>query len=276
MFLEHKNSFTHYQHIPLRQLDKRQVLTKIDDEFFLVSNVCPHQKSLITTYNRSGNRVCPYHAWSFDPEGNPINSGVTGHYCQNEKPLSKTQAYEWNSLLFSTPVEFDLPVDFSNLELIEDRVDKVKASSQKIMDLFLDVDHISIVHPKVYDKIDLPNITEVKWKYYPNGNIQIVEKEDGSIGAAWIALYPGTMIEWQPGALFVTIAVDRNDNNSDVFIFKYKDKTSSARLWETNEDVWETAWDQDKRQAELLTEFSYENLEEAKLHFRKWIHNGTD
>jgi hypothetical protein len=47
--------------------------------------------------------------------------------------------------------------------------------------------------------------------------------------------------------------------------------------WKLNESVWETAWSQDKNQAELLIEFSQQNLEQQKIHFRDFLkYNGTN
>jgi phenylpropionate dioxygenase-like ring-hydroxylating dioxygenase large terminal subunit len=229
----------------------------------LVSNICPHQKSIISTSNGSGNRVCPYHNWTFDINGEPITSGRTVHYCKNETPLHTEPVFEWNSLLFSIPVNFNIVEKFDTMVLMESRVDKVKASYKNIMDLFLDVDHIQSVHRGVYDLIGITD-TNVQWSYHDNGSIQTVKQ-----GAFWIAVYPYTMIEWQKGALFITVA-NPNDNNSDVCVFKYAD-ANNINDWKTNEYVWEKAWAQDKQQAELITEFSQSNLEPQKIHFRNFL-----
>jgi hypothetical protein len=78
------------------------------------------------------------------------------------------------------------------------------------------------------------------------------------------------MIEWQKGSLFVTVALPISENKSKVHVFKYLDKYA-ADEWETNELVWETAWKQDRLQAELMTEFSQANLEPQKKHFRNFL-----
>jgi hypothetical protein len=131
------------------------------------------------------------------------------------------------------------------------------------MDLFLDVDHIQSIHAGVYDLVDITN-TDVKWKYYSNGSIQAVDQ-----GAFWIAVYPYTMIEWQKGSMFITVAKPHGDT-SKVSVFKYTDNLNSTN-WKLNEYVWETAWGQDKHQAELITKFADKNLEPQKLHFRDFL-----
>lgn len=274
MFLAHTNSIPENSYHPLLQYQNKKVLVN-DGDFRIVSNVCPHQKSIISKDAGTGNRVCPYHSWSFSVSGVPITSGRTGHYCINDKPLEKFPAYQWNSLLFSSPVDLDIPADFSTMELVEQRVDVVKSRFENILDLFLDVDHIAGIHAGVYDRIDLPDIRDVKWKYYKNGSVQLVSKGD-SIGAAWITLYPNTMIEWQPGALFITVANKKSLFETEVSVFKYRDTETTDSLWQLNEDVWETAWQQDKDQAEIITEFNQENLEESKIHFRNWLKYGIN
>lgn len=268
MFLAHKSSITPNSYQVLDQFFKEKVLVNSCGPR-LVSNICPHQQSLISTKSGTGNRVCPYHNWSFTLEGHPITSGRTEAYCKNSKPLESNEVYEWNSLLFTTPIHFDITNKFDNMVLMENRIDVVKADYKTIMDLFLDVDHIQTVHAGVYDMIGITN-TDVKWNYYKNGSIQTVTQ-----GAEWIALFPYTMIEWQQGSLFVTVALPAGASTK-VHVFKYMDANNST-IWKLNEHVWETAWAQDKNQAELITKFPQHNLEPQKIHYREFLNsNGTN
>ena len=272
MFLAHKNSIVSNYYEPLPHFQNRTVLVN-DGVVKLVSNVCPHQKSLISTTSGTGNRTCPYHSWSFDLSGIPIASGRTAHYCKNETPLTTQPVYEWNGLLFSSPIDFDVDINFKNMQLVEKRIDIVYSRYENIIDLFLDVDHIPGVHRGVYDKIGIFNIDNIKWKYFKNSNVQYVYNDHKEISAAWITVYPNTMIEWQPGALFITVVLPSTDGSSKVIVYKYKDDDSSNDLWKLNEEVWETAWSHDKKQAEIITEFNQDNLEESKMHFRCWLND---
>lgn len=262
MFLSHKASISPNSYQVLEQFNKEKVLIN-SDGVRLVSNICPHQQSLISSKNGVGNRVCPYHNWSFTLEGYPLTSGRTEKYCKNSQPLDTDRVHEWNSLLFTTQVDFDITHKFDNMVLMENRIDVVKANYKNVMDLFLDVNHIQTVHSGIYDMIGITD-TEVEWKYYKNGSTQHVRQ-----GAVWMAVYPYTMIEWQQGSLFVTVAMP-DGNNSNVHVFKYMDKASSD-TWKLNEHVWETAWAQDKKQAELINGFALHNLEQSKLHYRDFL-----
>lgn len=263
MFLSHKKTIESNHYKVLSQYNNKEVLVN-SKEFKLVSNICPHQKSLISSNSGKGSRICPYHSWSFDINGHPITSGRTEHYCKNTNPLPTRPVFEWNNLLFDCSVFFDVDVDFENFILMEERTDYVEADFKIIMDIFLDVDHIQSVHSGVYDLIGIDN-TEVKWKYYENGSIQIVDQ-----GALWISLYPYTMIEWQKGSLFITVAKPVGKNQSKVNVFKYLDKNFLDQ-WQLNNHVWETAWRQDQHQAKIMTEFAENNLEPQKKHFRQFL-----
>jgi phenylpropionate dioxygenase-like ring-hydroxylating dioxygenase large terminal subunit len=144
MFLTHKNSIKEGEYIPLEQYNKTKIIANIGGEYKLISNVCPHQKSLISNKKGNGNRVCPYHNWSFDLKGNPLTSGRTE--CNNNYTLSNEQVYEWDSLLFSVPVTHMPHLHLEDFQFVEQRIDIVNANVVTIMDLFLDVDHIPTVH----------------------------------------------------------------------------------------------------------------------------------
>jgi len=265
MFISHANSLKNNEYLILDQYHRERVLVN-DNGYSMVSNICPHQKSLISSELGKGNRSCPYHGWEFSISGSPINSGRTSSYCINDKELKSFPVYEWSNLLFDSEIKFDKHFDFSNLILAEQRIDMVNSSTKNIMNIFLDVDHIPIVHKDVYENIGFETIDTVEWTYYNDGNIQNVQGK-----ATWIAIYPNIMIEWQLGSLFITVATEKEKDKSAVHVFKYRNKDNSDYEWHFNEKTWETSWKQDKDQAErMLTEYS-NNLEEQKLHYKNWL-----
>ena len=158
-------------------------------------------------------------------------------------------------------------LNFENLRLDEFRVDTVDADPKISMDIFLDVDHIPIVHNGVYDLLGIEGKADVSWKYSDWGSMQTVVDEAGKIIARWIAIYPYTMIEWQAGALFVT----RSFTDTKMAVWKYRDITATDENYLTNSLMWENAFSQDKHQAEQMVRFPSTNLEEAKLHYRNWL-----
>jgi hypothetical protein len=83
------------------------------------------------------------------------------------------------------------------------------------------------------------------------------------------------MIEWQLGALFITVAEQINECQSKIHVFKYREAVMHEKVWDLNEHVWETAWAQDKQQAELIIGVNNDNLETPKQHYRDWL-NGSN
>jgi len=283
MFLGHINDLRPQEKKPLRQFQNRKILVERDGGYYLANNVCPHQGSLILA-DRGFNLTCQYHGWSWNDDGEPATAGTT-RLCNNSKIVMKPAAAV-NGLLFSE--SYDLgslaDIDLTHMQLVEERVDTVRADFKNIIDVFLDVDHIPIVHRGLYDSIGIGS-TDIKWVYHDWGNLQLVEKTsdyssefrstllgDEKIAASWITIYPYTMIEWQPGAMFITVCVP-DQNSTDVVVYKYRDQRYSDHNWQMNDAIWEEAWRQDRHQAESIVKNSVapNNLEESKLHFRKWI-----
>lgn len=266
MFLGLKQDFKLDHATPLPQYNKMWSVVHRADEFHLLSNVCPHQLSKINKC-RSSELTCPYHGMKFDLLGKGLN---------NDFALSKKICYDDGAMLFTQPIVHTFPVSTDHFKLVEQRRDIVNAPIDIIMDVFLDIDHIPVAHPGVYDKVGITNIDNLTYKTFDGGSIQFVPAQSDShmieedrklgLGACWMALYPGTMIEWQPGALFVTIATA-----AGVEVFKYRDSRYSTLDWSNNTIVWETAWAQDKELSENIVNLSYANLDDLKKHQREWI-----
>ena len=288
MFLSHVSDLQPNSWRVYPQL-KNWALTNTNNNLELVSNVCLHQGSRLKGNSGTGNRACPYHGWKYTIEGNPVNSGNT-HGCKNSLPLAKCSTYTASNFVFNAPVslpELDF-VDTKHLLLVENRIDTVEAHWQHIINLFLDVDHIPVVHPGVYQEISAPNVNDIEWHYKENASIQLVPRievdnafndtllecdRNSKYSAAWTTVYPYTMLEWQPGAWFITVCIPVNDSQTKVNVYKYRDTRYSDLNWEINERVWETAWKQDRDQAEMLTTINIPagNLEEQKHHFYDWL-----
>lgn len=282
MFLAHSKDIQHLSAKPLIQFNKKKLLLN-DNGFKLANNICPHQGSLILT-ELSNNISCRYHGWEWNYSGDPISSGNTS-VCNNYK-LSLKESFEINNLIFSEKINLEQisEIDLSFMELMETRIDHVKTDYKNIIDVFLDVDHIPVVHESIYNSIGITD--EVEWHYYDWGNIQLVNKSteysqefketlnhmpEQPLAAFWITVYPFTTIEWQPGAMFVNVCIPDN-NFTKVAVFKYRDTRYNDKNWQINSSIWETAWIQDKIQSENIVARSihYPHLETSKIHFREW------
>jgi len=268
MFIGHINDLLVGQANSIEVLENNKILINDNGVYKIGSNICPHQNSKIISGTKTELR-CQYHGWAWNMDGSPKDSG-SSTMC-NEQRLHMKQAYQYKGLLFEKELDFSMFDDlgFDNLRLDEFRVDTVNADPKISMDIFLDVDHIPVVHNGVYDLLGIEGKANVKWNYADWGSMQTVSDESGNVIARWIAIYPYTMIEWQSGALFVT----RSFTDTKIAVWKYYDITDSEENYKLNMGMWENAFSQDKAQAERMVRFPSANLEEAKLHYRNWLKN---
>lgn len=266
MFLAHITDLEINQAKSLDIFENNKILINQNGTYKLGSNICPHQNSRIISGTKNDLR-CQYHGWSWNMDGSPKDSGAS-IMCNKQNLFSKS-VYEYNGLLFEEKLDFSIlkNLDFKNLRLEEYRVDTVNADPKISMDIFLDVDHIPIVHNGVYDLLGIESKAEVEWDFADWGSMQTVSDLSGKIIARWIAIYPYTMIEWQDHALFVS----RSFNQTQMAVWKYKDITDTDENYKINSNMWENAFSQDKAQAEQMVRFPSANLEQAKLHYRNWL-----
>jgi phenylpropionate dioxygenase-like ring-hydroxylating dioxygenase large terminal subunit len=287
MFIAHVNDILPGIKKPLEQYKKTKTISNDQGTYKLYNNICPHQGSLILS-NPSENFSCRYHGWSWDHNGDPVGSGNTT-ICNNSK-LTFKDTFVKNNLIFSSDVDISAidMIDLSHMKLQEERIDRVNCDFKNIVDVFLDVDHIPILHVELYDQIGVSGNADVEWKYTENSSVQLVKKtaeysreysstllkseEEKNLGSFWLCVYPYTMIEWQPGALFVTVCVPEGQH-TNVCVMKYRDLRYSDLNWKMNSEIWETAWQQDKDQSESIVRFldKHPNLEESKIKFREYI-----
>lgn len=286
MFIGHITDIPNNHKKPLPQYNNKKLISNNNGNLSLMNNICPHQGSLIISEMKEKIQ-CQYHGWSWDDEGNPHSNGVT-QLCNNTH-LNKKNVFVENGIITSLPIDISCVshVDLSFMRLAEHRIETVNTDYRNIIDVFLDVDHIPVVHPEVYTQVGVANQAEVKWKYFDWGNIQMVKRtgqntpeyqssllgtDEERLSAFWVTIYPYVTIDWQPGSLFVMCCVPKSDTVTDVVIYKYRDTRYNDNNWRINNDIWETAWVQDKHQAEVIVArtIAESNLEEAKIHFRNW------
>jgi len=275
MFLGLTQDYRPNSATPLGQYKQHQLLVNNQGDFSLMTNVCPHQGSMITQC-RTSQLQCPYHGWKF---------GLDGQGQDNQGRLDQHQIFTVNDMLLSEAIDFVPTMPLKHMTLMKHRTDLVEASVDAIMDVFLDIDHISVAHAGVYDPIGLSRFGDIRIETFDQGSLQTVpaqqpphiltEDHVRNIGAMWLAIYPGTMIEWQPGALFVTVATNLDYKHSSVEVYKYRDVRYSQQTWTTNQQVWEKAWSQDRELSRNIVNLCMDPEEPLKRHHRAWINDAV-
>jgi phenylpropionate dioxygenase-like ring-hydroxylating dioxygenase large terminal subunit len=292
MFLAHKNELQENDWMVLPQSNETKTLVNKGDGFELQHNLCLHQGTKLRTGRGSGTEVtCPYHAWSWDKDGAPIGSGNTGHSkgtikCENTQKIPFLKPSEWSGFLFESPIQLGIDVS-GDYRLEEYRKDDVNANFIPLMNHFLDIDHFSAPYADLYSQIDIPDVQNVEWRSWQGGSAQLVRGAPGTnaewnqhlpkqttFSAVWLALYPFTMIEWQPGALFVAVNQPIDDSKTTTHIFKYRDYNYNEETWKINNRVWEAVWQKDRETAQLLEpgwRFHTNNLDQEKTALKAFI-----
>lgn len=253
---------------PLAQTSNKTGVVVSGPDIYQLTNVCPHQNSLIAC-TPTKQMICPYHGLQYDLQGQGHNHSYT---------LAKSPVHCHNNLVLTSQDVEHWPIDLQYMTLAEHRVDTVNAETEIVMDVFLDIDHIPHAHAGVYDQIGIDSVAGIQTNLYTQSCLQIVpgttdltipQDQHIDVSAAWFAVYPGTMIEWQPGALFVTVTA----SNNQVHVFKYRDSRYPLSTWYINNATWEQAWQQDRWLAENIVALPVDDLNNLKQHHRIWLKN---
>jgi len=272
MFLGLKQDIYPGELLPLPQYNNLWMLVNDQNSHYILSNQCPHQNSRLAKCLVKDTVQCPYHGMKFDLQGQGVGNAFN---------LEKKSCWSSGSLLFDQPIDVAFPIDLSYMTLKEQRKDTIQASVSVIMDVFLDIEHIPVAHPGVYDRVAITDISKITYDFFDQGSMQYVTADDQThiieadrqynLGACWMTVYPGTMIEWQPGACFVTVAIPVDDGTSKVLVYKYSDTRYSDEQWILNQNIWEEAWAQDRALSEMITSPAVNNIDQLKQHHRNWL-----
>ena len=292
MFLAHKNELQENDWMVLPQSNETKTLVNKGNSYELQHNLCLHQGAKLRSGRGTGlDLTFPFHAWSWDRDGAPVGSGSTGHSkgtikCENTQKIPALKPSEWSGFLFETPVQLGIDVS-GDYRLEEYRKDTVDANFIPLMNQFLDIDHMTGPYTDLYSQIDIPDVKNVEWRSWQGGSAQLVRGAPGTnaewnqtlndpttFNAVWLALYPFTMVEWQPGAVFVVVNQPVDDSKTVAHIFKYRDHNYSEANWQINEQVWEKIRKKDCETAQLLEpgwRFHTNNLDQEKAALKAFI-----
>ncbi|WP_312114124.1 aromatic ring-hydroxylating oxygenase subunit alpha [Brevibacillus reuszeri] len=246
-------------------LDQEVLITRTkDNQLKAFYNVCPHRgHQLLEGEGKKATIVCPYHAWTFQMDGELIKGRgadkVKG-FDHKEHCLTPVRVEEYANLIFFNLDRDAQPahVMYNGLEQDLKRyipeLDKltfshrlkfeVKANWKVVIDNFLECNHCSHTHPALCDLIDLKNYKSYIYDYYsshtaPMGNSdgKVAYKIDPNGGnqnfiAYW--LWPLTMFNANPGETALQIfhiMPTGPDTTIEYFDFYFLDKEPTEEGW---------------------------------------------
>ncbi|MEJ8821751.1 aromatic ring-hydroxylating dioxygenase subunit alpha [Variovorax humicola] len=178
-FVCHKNEIKQINSYVVRTIGKEEVLIvrKSVDSIVAYLNLCPHRSAKLVNSEDGqckGQLLCPYHAWTFNLDGELIKIPSQDHYLKDlnkEKyKLTKIRCDEWSGLVFvnfnslTSPLKSylgEFPAylkeqerDISTMELITTVILEEPINWKIVVENYVEDYHFSFVHPKTLKSFD--------------------------------------------------------------------------------------------------------------------------
>jgi phenylpropionate dioxygenase-like ring-hydroxylating dioxygenase large terminal subunit len=217
----------------LPQFHNRFVLFYDGNEYYLLSNICPHRQApLLTGQGNTKHIICKLHCWSFD-----INGKLKGAPHFKEKPqaeLEKIPLHVWNGLLFKNRLpEFDLKatelhdyINFENYFFAGVESQEYNFNWKTFIEIYQENYHVYSMHPGLKHYVAAADLewsfghdfsvqkvginqkpTQFGTPLYANFQKALLEQFQDKLpryGALWNLIYPNIMIEWYPHVLVIS------------------------------------------------------------------------
>lgn len=223
----------------------------------VISNICRHRQStLLSGVGKTHYISCPVHSWSYNLEGELLAAHhVQGSVCEQ---LEKTPTSQWRGFVFNNAVDvalLDTVGHFKNINFEDFYFTSVEAKPVEynwkiFMELFLDLYHITSIHPGLRKFADcnqldwesatsfcsqkvavkLPAPGQNPSPYYSR-YIELLQElpfDHAHLEIVWFTLFPNIMIEVYPYHMVVSTTIPLSSNRSLNVIEFFQDKRVRA------------------------------------------------
>jgi choline monooxygenase len=233
-------------------LDEPLLVTKQDDKFSCLSNVCTHRGNLLATKKCKLHKItCNYHGRQFDLSGKfqfmPEFKEVQNFPTEKDN-LHKLPLFEIGNLLFTSLTNKVVPKDFFGemlnrmawypLDELKYRKDlsknfTVDANWALYCENYLEGFHIPFVHPSLNEVLDFNKYTTELFRY---SNLQIGIAKEGeasfdlpfqspdngkSIAAYYFWTFPNIMFNFYPWGLSLNVIEPISINKTKVNFYTF-------------------------------------------------------
>lgn len=196
-------------------------------------NACRHRQATIVTEPGNSRHIqCPFHRWTYAHDGTLLGAP---HFPVNPcRNLFKIPTSSWNGLVLAgpAPVARDLAqwgagsvFDFSRYSYHSSAELKCNQNWKTFIEVYLDLYHVSVIHKGLGGFVTCENLGWTMGEFF---SVQTVGLQDLTKvltpvygawqdavraahpvlprdGAVWLFYYPGLMLEWNPGAIIVSV-----------------------------------------------------------------------
>ena len=254
-FATHKSSLTNQNIMPLPHieqiLNEPMILTKQNNDYSCLSNVCTHRGMLICDEACSSTILkCSYHGRTFSLDGHfsnmPEFDGVVD-FPSSDDNLTSFPLKEWKGLLFTgiSLSDFQKYISFLNHKLSWMPIETFSENSSSYrsydinsnwalyVDNYLEGFHIPFVHSDLHDTLDYDGY---RTELFDNGVLQIgIARENENffnlpdsspdyglkIAAYYFWLFPNIMLNFYPWGLSVNIVIPVSVDKTKIVYYGY-------------------------------------------------------
>jgi len=246
----------------------------INKDLQLFSNRCPHRgNKIISPGTVKQEFKCGLHGWQWNENGSPINNSVNLRSTYATLGGSGLIYLDWNE-----PSSAKWVHDLSSDDLQFDHCIKKHGHGdwRWQMEMHVDLLHVQFIHPLLNNYVDCNKLISEK------GYDWIAQYHDHGW---WLFIYPFTHIEWEPGCLYFSEMVPRENNlGYDVFIhYLFSPKISEEKKRDFSM-MAEITFDEDINAVNEISSTSKYRmpsnakhpLEQDIIHFYKWLEDNTE
>lgn len=242
----------------------RFTLFNHENEFNLISNVCPHRQArLLEGSGNKKNITCGLHCWTFKNTGELKAAPHFGDKVDSKLELVNT--YEWSGLLFKNKapicdlkkLKLDKLINFDDYFYSSTESEDYNFNWKTFVEIYLENYHVFTMHPGLKHFV---GPTDLEWEFGEDYSIQKVglgKKFDKSgtetyedwhekirshykdelprYGAIWMFIYPNIMLEWYPNILVVSTIHPTSPRTCTNHVEFYYPK----KMYKENQDYFE-------------------------------------
>ncbi len=163
---------------PGRLLEEDLVLWRVAGQTVAWQDLCAHRGTRLSLGKTDGDTLaCRYHGWLYNPEGRCV--GIPAHPAQTPPKRARVRSYkvrERYGLVWVTvgEPECDIPVfpewdDDSFMQILCGPYRNIPASAPRIVENFLDIAHLPVVHGGILGDLGRPEIADYHAKISADG-----------------------------------------------------------------------------------------------------------
>ena len=227
---------------PFSILDTPLVISKNEDRFDCLSNVCTHRGAILVEGDCKASGIrCRYHGRRFDLNGTFLSMPEfeeVKNFPTKKDDLTIVPFAFWDKFIFAS-LQNEIPLQSylaemmervqvpQNLHLTATKDYQVNAHWALYCENYLEGFHVPFVHPALNQEIDYGTYTTELFRY---SNLQTAYDDSGELAALHFFVFPNMMFNFYPWGLSLNIVRPVSPTKTTVSYFTFvSDETKVGR-----------------------------------------------